>query len=70
MFQNDNAIPIRPRVTLQKKDDAGSKGLNETVLSRLRAYRPGNTGIMLVSTSGEIPPAKKEEGKSKVFKNR
>ena len=56
--------PLHSCVILQKKEENGAKGFNESLLSRLRPYNrsTGPTATLVALTGTEIPPVRKEEG--------
>lgn len=54
-------IPVRPRLTLVKKD-ADAKTINDSLMSRLRPIYRGSASALAALTGMENGSAKKEEG--------
>ncbi|KAK6968629.1 E3 ubiquitin-protein ligase HECTD4 [Biomphalaria glabrata] len=55
--------PLRPVITLQKKEEAVSRNVNEAILNRLRPLRGSNSAATLMAlTGGEaLMPSRKED---------
>lgn len=59
------AAPVRGRVVLQKKEEAGSKVTGEPGSLRLRTFQPGNgvaTAMIALTPGSDVQSVKKEEG--------
>ncbi|KAK3084084.1 hypothetical protein FSP39_007865 [Pinctada imbricata] len=66
-FQDGVITPLQPRQTLQKKDDAGVKSLNETLLNKLRPFRGSASAASLVALTGaDALAGRKEDAASAV----
>ena len=60
----DNTVtPQQPRITLQKKDEAGAKSINESLLNKLRPFRGSASAATLVALTGaDALSGRKEDG--------
>ncbi|KAH9492171.1 hypothetical protein Btru_026483 [Bulinus truncatus] len=58
--------PLRPVITLQKKEESVNRNVNEAILNRLRPLRGSNSAATLMAlTSGEaLMPSRKEDAPS------
>ncbi|XP_059171920.1 probable E3 ubiquitin-protein ligase HECTD4 isoform X2 [Physella acuta] len=66
MEKEAEATALRPSVTLQKKEEAVSRNMNEAILNRLRPLRGSNSAATLMAlTGGEaLVPTRKEDAPS------
>jgi hypothetical protein len=53
----------RPRIILTKKDEAGAKALNDSLMSRLRPMYRGSASALAALAGAENGVAKKEDRK-------
>lgn len=56
-------VTVREQILLQRKEESSSKTFNDTLLSKLRPYRPSGSTAALVAISGvDTVSTRKDDG--------
>lgn len=60
-------MPVGSRLTLTKKDEAGAKALNDSLMSRLRPMYRGSASALAALAGADNGVSKKEDSKWRVI---